>query len=413
MNNDKMFSLSSIMGYVPVPSSVTKTVEKLIWNKALYRVDISMLSYDIGPALKKLFPNLPEYVFIEPVETVKGGLNIRYESITGYTNSTNEAFDMAIMDDMPVFIMGRTSGTPVTNTDPREVYLAVPRSDSNIRKLKELIKKMYKYSVNVRLQLRLLHLLKTDDSGRIDHESYDIATWSLRTFNDIIIPEKMEMTLKRGIDKYIEKRQWYVNNNIPNHFGILLHGVPGTGKSSIAQAIANYANAEIFIMNGDDITELDEIMNHHIGIRSTKSTHYRCLIIEDIDCGMVQLNREPKIVVDQNGENTMKKSGNLASILNCLDGLSAPSNMIYIMTTNHVEKLDPALIRPGRIDLSLEVNPLTEETFDKYMSHHYGDTFTELPENFKIKDGVTVAELQNLSMLEYSVDEIIKSVSIK
>jgi hypothetical protein len=101
----------------------------------------------------------------------------------------------------------------------------------------------------------------------------------------------------------------------------------------------------------------------------------------------------------------------LASVLNTIDGIGAPTNTIFIFTTNHVEKLDPALIRPGRIDLKLEIKPVCVETFTQFMKKHYGEDVS-IPKDLKIKSGISFAELQTMVMGKKTPEEIIKHVKV-
>ena len=80
--------------------------------------------------------------------------------------------------------------------------------------------------------------------------------------------------------------------------------------------------------------------------------------------------------------------------------------MIYIFTTNHIDKLDPALIRPGRIDLKIEVGCVCKETFDQFCKRHYGKE-----PHVDIKPGITFAQLQVEVMKEKSYEELIKFVT--
>lgn len=101
----------------------------------------------------------------------------------------------------------------------------------------------------------------------------------------------------------------------------------------------------------------------------------------------------------------------LASVLNTIDGIGAPTNTIFIFTTNHVEKLDPALIRPGRIDLKLEIKPVCVETFTQFMKKHYGEDVS-IPADLKIRKGISFAELQTMVMGKKTPSEIIKHVKV-
>ena len=94
----------------------------------------------------------------------------------------------------------------------------------------------------------------------------------------------------------------------------------------------------------------------------------------------------------------------LGKLLNYMDGYGSPDGTIWILTTNHINKLDPALVRPGRIDLNIEIGYATDETFVKFMKFHYG---YNVPDTYHIKDGMLFGDLQTKVMLGWSVDQML------
>jgi chaperone BCS1 len=96
------------------------------------------------------------------------------------------------------------------------------------------------------------------------------------------------------------------------------------------------------------------------------------------------------------------RENGMASLLNTLDGFAAPRNTIYIFTTNHIEKLDPALIRPGRIDLKIDIGGVTKETFDQFSMKYYNQTIQDID----IPENLTFAELQTYVMQGMSLEDI-------
>lgn len=98
---------------------------------------------------------------------------------------------------------------------------------------------------------------------------------------------------------------------------------------------------------------------------------------------------------------------NLATILNAIDGVGAGESAIYIFTTNHLEQLDAALIRPGRIDLCLEIGYACVETLNDFCKSFYDKEIPEM-ETFEIKDGLTFAELQVDVMRGMPMEELLE-----
>ena len=224
----------------------------------------------------------------------------------------------------------------------------------------------------------------------------------MRTFDDVFHPSDQKKQLLDAIDAYVNNREFYIENNLPNHFGVLLYGLPAGGKSSIAQAIASHINAELIVASGDSISHITEIMDR-MSQHSMDDTMYRVLLFEDIDSGLFNLTREKKV----NDKDEDKNEVGMATILNALDGIGSPTNVIYVFTTNHIEVLDPAFIRPGRCDLKLEIKGVTLETLKEFMQFHYPGAHIRYPHS-TIKSGLTFAELQTHVMKGESPEEIIK-----
>lgn len=230
-----------------------------------------------------------------------------------------------------------------------------------------------------------------------------------RTFNDVFINSKDKDRLINTIDEFVNKRKWYVENNLPYHLGVLLYGPPGTGKSVIAQAIADHVNARLLVLNGDDIGFIAESAD----LASYKPTEnsYTVFLVEDVDCGfaMKDIIRPMKWNMydddETEDEDDKKRPAGLATILNCIDGFGAPENVIYVLTTNHIENLDPALIRPGRCDLKIEVGYVSEETFKQFLKFHYG---VDINYRVDINRQITFAELQIHVMRGETVDQLIE-----
>lgn len=136
-----------------------------------------------------------------------------------------------------------------------------------------------------------------------------------------------------------EYRRYTTNHGIPYRRGWLFEGPPGNGKSSLITAVASHLGTDVGVisLNTKDLddTSLSKLMQG-----ATDPTDPPVLLVlEDVDCLFAERTAEE-------GATRVTFSG----LLNALDGVGAPENAIVIMTTNHPEKLDPALIRPGRVD---------------------------------------------------------------
>ena len=92
-----------------------------------------------------------------------------------------------------------------------------------------------------------------------------------------------------------------------------------------------------------------------------------------------------------------------------MDGVYASDNIIYVLTTNHKEYLDPALIRPGRCDIQLEVKGVCDETFREFCMFHY----KRYPDRtVNIRRHITFAELQTDVMRGYTIEQLIEKLEV-
>ncbi|KAG9064053.1 hypothetical protein KI688_003232 [Linnemannia hyalina] len=164
------------------------------------------------------------------------------------------------------------------------------------------------------------------------------STRSPRAFHSVILAEGLKEELLEDITTFRNSSQWYHDRGVPYRRGYLLHGPPGTGKTSFIVALAGHLNMSVCIVNlgisGLNDQQLDRLLNN--------APRNSILLMEDVDAALVKR----KAGKAQEGGNNVTLSG----ILNALDGITAQEGSVVFMTTNHIRKLAPALIRPGRCD---------------------------------------------------------------
>lgn len=281
-----------------------------------------------------------------------------------------------------------------------QLYIYTIKTKKHINTLEEFISKLDKYiSAEIEGEETGKYVYY-DDSMRnktIDHKG--------RNFSNVFVPNKQEDLILNSVNSFMHSREWYMQHHIPYHFGILLYGPPASGKTSIAQAIVEqFKIRNTVVVTGDSLYRLASIVDESAPFYYSKNKS-RAVIVEDIDCSKISSMRGSVPDTYKNKED-YQRSG-LGTLLNSIDGIYAPSNIIYIFTTNHPEQIDPALIRPGRIDLALKIDYANEETFRKFCEFHYGEgTITPL----NIKPETTFAELQTLVMKGYSLEQLIEYV---
>lgn len=134
-------------------------------------------------------------------------------------------------------------------------------------------------------------------------------------------------------------QDWYAQRGVPWRRGYLLYGPPGTGKSSLIRALASDLHLDIATMDLGRAGMTDDDLREAMMLAPERAL----LVIEDVDA----------IFIQRDGS---RQSGiSFSGLLNAIDGVGAQEGRALILTTNHIEKLDPALIRPGRADVHVEL----------------------------------------------------------
>jgi chaperone BCS1 len=194
-----------------------------------------------------------------------------------------------------------------------------------------------------------------------------------RHMSTVVLDEAQKQLVLNDMREYLHPRtkKWYSNRGIPYRRGYLLHGPPGTGKTSLCFALAGQLHLRIYVisLNSKNMTE-DGLASLFRALPS------RCIVLlEDIDAAGLSMKRENE--VDKKADNTEDqpttpentpatnpaspptppndtvKGISLSGFLNIIDGVASSEGRVLVMTTNHIEKLDAALIRPGRVDLQV------------------------------------------------------------
>ena len=378
-----------------VRNTMVENVEQLIKNNLLYTLDISRMMWVITPIISKIFKNIPVEVEVSTSNMYTEDYSIGYYAVPLRTRNSGTTF---CVYRGTLIIMRIQFKENKQGIERRNIYLSTIRTKRDISNLKRFIDVLVKKGVNDQSNLDNRIILHSDTGG-----SHMLPLEQARTFNDVFIPLDQKILLMSSVDAFIAKRDWYFEHNIPYHFGIMLYGIPGSGKTSVAQAIASYIKADLHIIQGDRIEGLPYMMRNEISTDTGSKHRYQIILVEDIDCGFISSQSRFLITDDNKPKDDAKQSG-FASILNAIDGIGATANTIWMFTTNHIERLDPALIRPGRIDLKLEIGEITLETLNMFLKNHYDKEYTG---DLSIKKGLTFAMLQTEVMRGKSFEEII------
>jgi chaperone BCS1 len=161
-----------------------------------------------------------------------------------------------------------------------------------------------------------------------------------RSLDSVVLDEGVARRLHDDIHEFFDRRDWYAQLGIPWRRGYLLHGPPGTGKTSVAYALAGELRLKLCTLS---LTN-PKLNDHTLSDLLQRTPPRSLILIEDIDAFFKARDKQDaRIEVSFSG------------LLNALDGVAAQEGRIVVLTTNHRERLDPALIRPGRIDVEVEL----------------------------------------------------------
>ncbi|KAF8739935.1 P-loop containing nucleoside triphosphate hydrolase protein, partial [Rhizoctonia solani] len=189
----------------------------------------------------------------------------------------------------------------------------------------------------------------------------------------VLAPGVKEMLLSDTRD-FLKSEKWYADRGIPFRRGYLLHGVPGSGKSSLIHAIAGELALDIYVVSLSSSWINDATLTALMG-----RVPARCIVLlEDLDAAFTRsTSRDGQSTgaptndkkdegkdKDENNKDEKKQEDvntlSLSGLLNALDGVAASEGRILFATTNHLERLDPALSRPGRMDVWIEFKNATK-----------------------------------------------------
>ncbi|XP_004308901.1 PREDICTED: mitochondrial chaperone BCS1-like [Fragaria vesca subsp. vesca] len=187
------------------------------------------------------------------------------------------------------------------------------------------------------------------------------------TFETMAMDPELKKMVMDDLDRFVRRRELYKKVGKAWKRGYLLYGPPGTGKSSLIAAMANYLKFDIYDL------ELSNIHGNSELRRVLLSTSNRSIVVvEDIDCGVQIRGRESAEPSKSYALHVGKFT--LSGLLNFMDGLwsCCGDERIIVLTTNHKERLDPALLRPGHMDLHIHLSYCTPSGFRVLASNYLG-----------------------------------------
>ncbi|OQV12975.1 putative mitochondrial chaperone BCS1-B [Hypsibius exemplaris] len=196
-----------------------------------------------------------------------------------------------------------------------------------------------------------------------------------RPLESVILEDGVPEVIMSDVQDFIDSAEWYAEFGVPYRRGYLLYGPPGTGKTSFISAVAGHFDLNVCILNLSDKSLTDDSLNKLL-IDAPEDT---VILLEDVDSAFGSRD-----VTDDT--DSRKKDGDASTsatafegmnrltfsgLLNALDGVASAEGRILFMTTNHIDKLDSALIRPGRVDTKQFIGYASEGQVERMFRRFY------------------------------------------
>lgn len=281
-----------------------------------------------------------------------------------------------------VFIHHCAHGMPVAEGYSVSVFRTVALAAEECRPLKELCALAMKWRCDRdQRRLRARHpgrynLFRWKSNGGGCGDWHTQGYKRTRPVHSVILPNGQLQAIVSDIRDFIasDTRTWYQTHGVPYRRSYLFHGPPGSGKSSTIRMIAGLFRLNACFLGFTSSDFCNQMLHDAL----TSLPRRALLVLEDVDVLFNELNGGKGEMMAMATAQALTFSG----MLNALDGLISVDGIITIFTTNHIEQLDPALIRGGRVDRRFEFGHPTAVQMMALFKSFYAEASNSLAKQF-------------------------------
>ena len=262
----------------------------------------------------------------------------------------------------------------------------------------------YKKNKQDNVTQRIFALRKFHESKYAEPTYNEYPLETFKTFDNLFFDEKRDL-LKR-IDNFENNKQLYEKTGMPYAFGLMFCGEPGTGKTSCVKAVAKYTGRHIVQINMSNVSTAEQLKQvfmcerlNSIEVPNSK----RLYVFEEVDCGKwkkimqcrdMAAARDEIVVIDKDKKVVTAVDITLGDFLEILDGVIEIKGRMFIMTTNKINEIDKAVIRPGRVDMVIKFGKMSSQDINNLYTAWFGEPFPGCLDGVHKK--FTQAEIGNL-----------------
>ncbi|XP_006423336.2 protein HYPER-SENSITIVITY-RELATED 4 [Citrus clementina] len=374
----KLFVLMNIRGlFESFSSEITLIIDQFdgLASNQIYRAADIYLGNKISPSTKMFRVSMPEKETKMSISMAKNqeivdhfdGVKLKWKQVTRQVESTQYNHYNSSLMQSEIRYFNLTFHKQHKDKVLNSYFPYILRKSKSAQEENKTLK---------------LYSLNRDHARRFGLDSWHWITFNHpATLDTLAMEAELKKMIIEDLERFVKRKDYYRRVGKAWKRGYLLYGPPGTGKSSLIAAMSNYLNFDIYDL------ELSAVHSNSELRRVLLSTGNRSiLVVEDIDCSLELEDRQAQPTTVNVLKPLRPMQVTLSGLLNFLDGLwsSCGDERIIVFTTNHKDRLDPAVLRPGRMDVHIYMSYCTPCGFDTLAANYLG--ITDHPLIYEIKE---------------------------